>query len=361
MIKSFNEWYIDVNIAPKDDQIEKRLECIVDYAQNINRNDICNLVNIYYGLPISDEYLECFASVFIDKDPTFSRRYKNELSLLAGATLLEISAKNSNYSSLAELLVLTTSFYREPASTHRALDEITKQFNNDRIHIRERSFLNDQISFDHKKFENLLTPINKTPWDGTVAKNLIAVLTSYLTCLSTLTDHLNNIQKEQNVYKEDSQLLWWMLSDWSTTLNQPLKEIDIIRGCLLVAYEAACFVSNYPGPYSMEGIIRRVLNACKGKTQNAAFTDIITQIDPQIKKIIKTKATPFPVKEQLPIIYAISCADNTTDPNEWYPKFCRLASVKEHVEKALLEKYSWQMYLECLALSCFNTLSEQGE
>jgi hypothetical protein len=127
-------------LAPQEGQIEKRVECIDDYARHVDANDVCNLVNLYYGLPIANEDLEEFASVFIKKDPSFSMRYIKELSLLAGAVLLQISTKNSKYDSLAELLTLTTSFYRKPSSTHRALDQIIKQFNKDRINIRERSF-----------------------------------------------------------------------------------------------------------------------------------------------------------------------------------------------------------------------------
>lgn len=55
MIKNFNEWYIDVNLAPQEGQIEKRLECIADYAKSVDANDICNLVNLYYGLTTDKE------------------------------------------------------------------------------------------------------------------------------------------------------------------------------------------------------------------------------------------------------------------------------------------------------------------
>ena len=166
------------------------------------------------------------------------------------------------------------------------------------------------------------------------------------------------MQKMQSAYEEDSQLLWWMMSDWSTTLNQPFKEIEKINGCLLVAYEAAYFVSNYPGPYAMEGVIRKVVNACKGRTQNIEFTKLITEINPTLKKMIASKAKLFPSIEQLPITYAILCADNAADITEWYPKYCRTVSVDENIEKNTCEKYAWQMYLECLALSCFETLSK---
>lgn len=358
MIKNFNEWYIDVNIAPQEGQIEKRVECIDDYARHVDANDVCNLVNLYYGLPIANEDLEEFASVFIKKDPSFSMRYIKELSLLAGAVLLQISTKNSKYDSLAELLTLTTSFYRKPSSTHRALDQIIKQFNKDRINIRERSFEDYISELDQTKSKEQIATINKTPWDTAVAQNLTEVLTEYVTSLNAVTNRLNEMQDMQSVYEEDSQLLWWMMSDWSTTLNQPLKEIDKIRGCLLVAYEAACFVSNYPGPYSMEGIIGRVVNTCKGRTQNTEFTTLITAVDPQLKQIIKSKAKSFPSLEQLPITYAIICADNAADVNEWYPKYCRVVSGDESLGKNTFENYAWQMYLECLALSCFKALNK---
>ena len=357
MINNFNEWYIDVNIAPQEGQIEKRVEGIADYAQNVDKEDVCNLVNLYYGLPISEEDVDNFASAFIEKDPTFSARYRKELSLLAGATLLEISAQNTDYNSLAELLTITTSFYRKPSSTPRALNLIRKQFDNDRINIREKSASDGKFDFDQTKVNAHVAVINKTPWDTTLAKNLTGLLTEYAVYLDYLINRFDSLQEMQSIYKEDSQLLWWMMSDWSITLNQPLKEIDQIRGCLLVAYEAASFVSNYPGPYAMEGIIKRVTNACKGEKHSVEFTSLITEIAPQLKEIIKVKTKVFPAIKQLPITNAIICADNTADIQEWYPKYCRDASLKENIDKGTLENYAWQMYLECLALSYFEVLN----
>lgn len=359
MINNFNEWYIDVNIAPQEDQIEKRIECIVDYAKNVDANDVCKLVNLYYGIPINEDDLEKFASVFIKKDPRFSTRYTKELSLLAGATLLEISTENSDYNSLAELLTLTTSFYKKPSSS-RALNQIIKQFNIDRIAIREKSFIDNTIPFDHAYLETLVTTINKPSWDSALIKNLTEVLIEYTNYLSALNDQFNAMKKTQSVYKEDSQLLWWMMSDWSITLNKSLKEIEKVHGCLLVAYEAAYFVSNYPGPYAMEGIIKKAINACKGRMQNIEFTSLISETDYNLKRIIKSKVKLFPFIEQLPITYAIICSDNTTDTNEWYPKYQRVISVDENINKNTFEKYAWQMYLESLALSCFEILNRQG-
>lgn len=176
MIKNFNEWYIDVNLAPQEGQIEKRLECIADYAKSVDANDICNLVNLYYGLTTDKEDLESFASVFIEKDPSFSSRYTKELSLLAGATLLEISTENIDYSSFAELLTLTTSFYKKPSSALRALEQIIKRFNIDRIAIREKNFTDDTLDFDKANLKTVATTINKPSWDATSAQNLIHVL-----------------------------------------------------------------------------------------------------------------------------------------------------------------------------------------
>ena len=170
MIKNFNEWYIDVNLAPQEGQIEKRLECIADYAKSVDANDICNLVNLYYGLTTDKEDLESFASVFIEKDPSFSSRYTKELSLLAGATLLEISTENIDYSSFAELLTLTTSFYKKPSSALRALEQIIKRFNIDRIAIREKNFTDDTLDFDKANLKTVATTINKPSWDATSAQ-----------------------------------------------------------------------------------------------------------------------------------------------------------------------------------------------
>ena len=124
MIKNFNEWYIDVNLAPQEGQIEKRLECIADYAKSVDANDICNLVNLYYWLTTDKEDLESFASVFIETDPSFSSRYTKELSLLAGATLLEISTEKRNLEQVFVKLV-------NQKAKHSSLEDLLQEMDDE--------------------------------------------------------------------------------------------------------------------------------------------------------------------------------------------------------------------------------------
>lgn len=355
---NFNEWYIDISIMPQEGQIDKRLECIHNYANEINAEDIVTLVRLYYGLSVENDKKEEFASIFSQKDPTFSVRYTEELALLAGAVLVEIAENNFKLDSLAELLSLTTSFYRKPVSTDRVLNAIVAQFDDDRIDIREGRLLKQPKIFDKNLLANIEPIISNSTWDSTAGPKLISVLNEFSQCISSLRTELINLQNIQSIYKEDSQLLWWIMSDWSNLLNCSLKQLDKSTCCLVLGYEAAKLISNYPGPYAMEGIIERLVGSCRGKTQSLELHELISKTDEKFKSLIIAEAKHVSLLEQLPIIKAIICADNTNDTSEWYPKYCRELSIDEHDTKKTFSKYAWQMYLEYMALSCYKMLTE---
>ncbi|MGN1157267.1 MAG: GTPase-associated system all-helical protein GASH [Agathobacter sp.] len=358
MNSSFNEWYIDVSIPPQEGQIEKRVACIENYASDISPDKIITLVRIYFGMPVEEEERKAFASVFTAIDPTFSVRYAEELALLAGAVLVEVTGQDNDYASLVELLSLTTLFYREPVSSNGILETITKQFNEHRISIRENNIDNQTVILAKALVSDFKNHIDQKQWDTEAPAKLLEVLNKCQKNFVALKKSIDSFQEAQRVHEEESQLLWWMMSEWSNTLNCQLKTLEKGCACLMLGWEAANFILNYPGPYAMEGIIAKVLSACKGKSETIELPDLIMKTNKTFKSNIVNEMKHSPLLDQLPLTNAIICSDNAEKADEWYPKYKREFITREDDICLPLSKYAWQMYLECMASRCYNALSE---
>lgn len=145
MNKKFNDWYVDVCLSPQEGQIEKRIKCVEEFAENIKIEDILSLAKLYYGRQVEDVQRDRIAAVFSKIDATFSARYSEELALLAGCVLLEIAENNPDYDSLAEQLVLSIYFCGEPIATPEIKQAIQEQYDKDRIHLRESSVKKEEF------------------------------------------------------------------------------------------------------------------------------------------------------------------------------------------------------------------------
>lgn len=358
MNSNINEWYIDVCITPQEGQIGKRKESIGKYVSNISLDEIITLVKLYYSMPVEVSKKEAFASVFTANDPAFSVRYTEELALLAGAALVEITEKKRGYDSLTELLSLTTLFCRKNVSSVGIINVIKKQFDQDRINLREGNN-NKDISFQSKTMVvNYKKHIDQNGWDAPAITKLLEILNKFQENFNTLKSGLDDLQETQSVYREDSQLLWWMTSEWSNTLNCHLKTIEKGSGCLMLGCEAADFISNYPGPYAMEGVISKMVSTCKGKSEKIELAELAMKTYDTCKENVISKMKKSPLIDHLPLNNAIICSSNAEKVEEWYPRFKREFITIENDICLSPSEYAWQMYLEWMAQRCYEALLE---
>lgn len=173
MNHNLHEWYLDVEIVPQDGQLEKRLlgikKCVETLEKEKNSDNviawIVALVELYYGIPSSEETKNAFADFFSAEDSSFSVRYVQELSLLAGATLAAL-VEDSVYFELAELLQIAE------------LEKMNADGNTDAT---------DQIA------------------------GIIRFLKVLQTFYSDLRKQIQQFDSAISIYKEESQLLWWLL------------------------------------------------------------------------------------------------------------------------------------------------------
>lgn len=358
MHKNFNEWYIDVAIDPKDGQLEKRSKCIEEYTKKLTADPVIELVKMYFGIPVSNDFMMSFADKFIKEDPTFSVRFIEELSLLAGATLVKISETRRHINSFVELLSIASYNFRQPRSAKGILDAIKEQFTKDCIKLREFS-TNGEISIYIPTIKVLKEKIENDDWDINSSKELLEFMQDILKSLRDLKSGLSSVKDSQNVYIEDSQILWWLTSGWSNDLNCPFKNLDKVESCLIIGKEAADLVTNFPGPYAIIGVLNRMIDGCNGSDTKIKITELMGKIDSNWKTRQSALLSNTPLLELLPISAAIVRSENTENAEEWFPKYMReMHFSTEEIKLSPLE-YAIQMYFESMTHKCYNSLTNK--
>lgn len=367
MNRDLHEWYLDDGIILQDGQLEKRLQGIRKCVETVEKekisdnaiSQIVTLVKLYYGIPIDEEKRSLFSDFFFAEDSSFSVRNVQELALLAGATLVAL-AKNSSYSYLAELLTLVVSFIRTPTSTTEILKHIRTKFDVDRIKLREETRSVSVKSFPAKQ----ITELEKLNAEGNTEESqqiteIIKILRAFQTSFSDLKTQVQLLGDATSVYKEDSQLLWWILSEWSEVLHCSLHTVKSKTACLVLGWEGAGIVEHFPGPYAMEGALQKLLKTCVDEAgEDASFTlnQIIACAAPKLRTDVIEACQKASFSDMLPLCSALIRSENTENDDEWYPKYRRelLGGIDD--PSRTIQDYAWQIYLERLVLLCRNEL-----
>lgn len=351
MIKGFNEWYIDVNIAPTADQLNSRWKGIETFLKDATKNDVCNLVSMYYGLSVEDKVTELFAKQFSDIDPSFSARNAKELSLLSGAALAKLVTTTGPLASLAELLVVINNPYHNVVTTPQIASFILQQFEKDRYELRELELCNFDLQ-DDDTLMNFKKSVLQSGWSDDLRNKLIDILISIQ---QKNEKQQNELLASLSIFMEDSQILWWMTSQWSNILDKPLNSLDRSGNCLVLGFEAANFVHNYPGPYAMEGVINKVVSACNGSDISLPLPNVLKDTNPEWKnECINNTRKITSIINLTPLHAAINSEKNTTSDTEWYPKFKREILLEKEFLPIPPKEYAYRMYLEELALKCYD-------
>ncbi|WP_366924196.1 hypothetical protein MFMK1_001154 [Metallumcola ferriviriculae] len=88
---NFSEWYRSVKLEPNDTILKNRWSGIENYTENLtDYTNVLELVRLFYNLPVSENFRDEFCNVFIETDSAFSKNNSFELSVLAGASLVNI-------------------------------------------------------------------------------------------------------------------------------------------------------------------------------------------------------------------------------------------------------------------------------
>ena len=348
---NFREWYLDVCPNPSEGQVEKRIACIENFAESAAIEDIEFLLNLYGKRPVDQERLDKFVELFAQADPSFSKKSKEELTLLAGAALLGI-VENGDVYDIGELLIISSSFAHEQAPFPAILSAIRQEFDDDRRNLREKPDKQNTPAFSVAGLSELKTYIEENGWEADAPTKLLKVLGSVQSSMQAIKKRIAEQEEQQGIYREDSQLLWWMLSEWSNSLSCSLRALEKAEGSMVIGYDAAQFVTNYPGPYAMEGILEKMIAACKGTQKKRPFSDCVMQIPSILRENILKIAKNSPVLECLPLCNGIVCSHNAEKAEEWYPKF-RREFLEIQNDSFTPYQYAWQMYLEVLTLRCY--------
>lgn len=317
MERYISKWYQSCEIRElSQEQYLQRLEGIKEFGESKPNISICNeLVKGFMGMEYAKESIADFIKVFNEKDISFSEENNREIPLLAGMFLLYY-VKNGRQDLAVMLLLL----YRRGCKPYQKeiYEQIIAVYENKCMEIREESEVEDVKIASLKK----ISDEEKEDWSAG-ADFLQARLTEQLRYIRGINANFGVLKKQLEYKREESNLLWWMVAEWSDIYDCSFEHIDDKLLALVIPFEVMSCVSQVPGPIAVKKIIKKALSG-KEINKTYAVKDYISVADEKILSCCKDKnydlskytgfvpvlellqrREEFPKQEDLPMVYKI--------------------------------------------------------
>lgn len=266
MEKNIGTWYGQANISCTSDILDKRKKSIKTFIEEeVDWDFIKNIIKLFMKGKDNkqDKFKESFADIFIKDDSAFSYEQDKEIQLLAGIMLNEILKDNNEYNTIIELSCICLKNYYDPP-IEGIFNNIEKNFYNSLKQLRE----NEDNEYIKSKFgKSLQSMLKESPSLATANLNdeVANQLESLKQNIINIFSNFRKMQKINNLKSEDSEVLWWMIGEWSYDLNKPFKEIDDNFIPILIGKEMADKVNVLPGPFAAKAVINKILSNFKDK------------------------------------------------------------------------------------------------
>ncbi|NFF23866.1 hypothetical protein FCV19_10830 [Clostridium botulinum] len=362
MNKNFVDWYRIANIDPTSEQLDNRLSGIKNFIENyIEKDYIFELVKMFYNHPTQETFYEKYVECFIDVDSVFDKSNKAELAVLAGATLVEI-IENYDYNFLPMFAVISFSFLETSPIVPDILKIIKNNFIKETCSTREKILEVNDITYTSEQSSILIKELKKN--EMILQDDLPTLLINYISetnkSLKILDEKQKYDRKINNIYAEDSQILWWMTGEWINDLDKSLHEVKQADASIIIGKELADKIDILPGPYSAKAVIHKMLDCCnkKNKCKTIALRDIIENSDVEWKTMCLKKYDVNRTQEITPIILAMSKSLTVDEGEDWNPQFKKIVGYSAEDVIKPVEEIDFQMYLECLTIKCYDSVED---
>src|SRR5207245_2823811 len=135
-----------------------------------------------------------------------------------------------------------------------------------------------------------------------------------------LTIKFQKLQLEFPIVSEESNMLWWLISETSRDVNQRWSEMPLGMVCTLTGKELADLTRIVPGPIAARAFLDRAIRSGRDKVAaTISITDVVNDTAKTWRDSYFAKALPTGLEGILPLTHAVAVSVQASDGSAWRP------------------------------------------
>ena len=166
---------------------------------------------------------------------------------------------------------------------------------------------------------------------------------------------MHMMQREQylvdvlNAQKEETDIAWWLLNEWSQSYNCSFSELKIEEVVLAVPVELYNLSQYILGPYAVRPVIYRGISHWKKRTNNISLESFVNVVKDKVTELKLIDIENTELGNAQPILMALKCmyeCKESSDEQAWKAVFEGRTKRKVTELKMVIEEFAYQLYLE---------------
>lgn len=237
---------------------------------------------------------------FCKTDDGFTNENKKELHILVEFLLCQYCKKTKNV--LLPSIIICGHGVGWNISSSLVYNELLVFIDEMRLASRQL----DQRIFTQVPLEPLKTTADEQDATGEAVEEQIDQIVDDL---ETVEEHLCDLAQQNqklsfalSVQREESNILWWMLTEWSETAQKSYHDMSKMEAALLSAYELNGCVNFSLGPHASKQILMKMISL--GKTEKPELSTVKALID-QLNGELLPSFEKCQITELQPILSAL--------------------------------------------------------
>ncbi len=357
MHKYFPEWYQQAVLEPTDDELEKCWQGVETISQEMDAEQCINVVRLFFGIPFSASvFNDRFSESFQKFDPNFPMRDNLVLlKVLAGAVIVNImdehGKQTANVTALSTLCA-NSHGARPSVPISDVIDYAQKYIPEHSVKLSSVS-ANLPLKATGKEWKQTLEGFIEAWTSDEAEPKQDAISAPFQRIAKLINGQLDTIRlldQQLQLQQEETDILWWVFSEYSNDLETPYADLDLPIACLVAGKELADLVTYPPGPRYAKGILLKVLQTVsQDNTEAIKLCDAINASDREWREKLLKYENLDRILDIIPIHVAASKSLETTRKTTWYDAFMTANGFKaSHTFQAI--DLAWQSYLERMLL-----------
>jgi len=322
MNSDFGDWYRAAGIRPESIPLSKRWEAVE--SLDVDAGEISLLAQVFYRLNPSDpEFPRRFRKAFNETDPSFAMSGNDrELMVLAGAGLVDaIDRRARDIADLAAFCLVCGAVQNVRAADIPQIPEIAAKY------LSKRSVERAKPKQDGEE-DNELAP------------------------------ELQKLLLEFPIVSEETNMLWWLISETSRDVSKRWSEMPLGMVCTLSGKELADLTRILPGPIAARAFLDRAVRSGRDEVADSiSVADVVNKTEKTWRGSHFSKSLPAGLEGILPVTHAVILSVHASEDKAWRPIF-KTATGIAATAKTSPDAISHQFYLEQLAVRSFTEMKE---
>lgn len=337
MHKYFADWYRIANVDFETEDLERRWKVIEQLVKDADANSALEWVRLFLGRPPANkDFLMHLGESFKKHDSAFPMK-KNllELRILCGASITHLLDEGDPKLACTGALALICAYCFGLRKS--LIDDVVvraHEYLNGRAIDSRHTEPSSKLSLPSINANQLTEAItaaqnsgNQATMNNTGSETFKSLIAAVAQISKVAGKAVKESRKEIEVLQEETNILWWLVAEYSRDLKKGYRDITFPAACLVAPKELADLTRICPGPVSAPAVLDKVLSvAQQGRVGQVAIKDAINAT-PRDWKALLVEETSSPIRDLCPLHIGIQESLKTKGENAWLPAFKTLTQI----------------------------------